>query len=128
MVEQWKGINGLPGYLISDRGRVYSIHYEKIIKVERNNMVKLKRRGEFVRFRIRNLVKAAFGLGCDRAEFCEEAENCWKCGLNPTVEWERRWHLRKRKLTKLPDGKYGFVIKAEDLDGWRLPKYELKSF
>lgn len=122
MDEMWKPVPGTPGYLISDRGRIYSIKYEKILKWKNGGLKLRVAKGQSRWFRRENLVKAAFGLGCDRQEDCQRADMCWKCGLNPEVEEERKAALKERGLTRLPDWKYGFVIKKSDWDkGWTNP-------
>ena len=124
MKEMWRVIPGMPRYMVSNYGRVKNTKTEKIIKGQLlNGSMKvdiLLDNGKHRKFRVDFLIKAAFGLGCDRGQYsemderyCDKAVECWHCGLNKEVEYERKQDIRRHGLTKDPDGLLRYHVRNE---------------
>ena len=63
MTERWRAIPGLPKlYLVSDRGRVFSIRREIFMQPTKTGYVALHFKGETLNRKVDGLVKAAFPL------------------------------------------------------------------
>lgn len=114
MNERWRAIPGLPKlYLISDRGRIFSVRRGIFMQPSSSGYVVLHFKGEVLTRRVTSLVKAAFPLACDLGE-CTNPCECWHCGFNPAVCKERRATFKQRGLEKNEDGTWGFRITEAD--------------
>lgn len=122
MIEKWKPIPRVPGFMVSNRGRVKRADGVQIKLVYTAGTWKCKlpslEKGKRRVYRVENLVKAAFGIGCNRGQMSEDDErpcdcamDCWHCGLNPDVEYDRKQDIRNHGLTKDPDGLLRYHIK-----------------
>lgn len=125
MIERWKAIPSVPGFLVSNKGRVrradgvmVNLRYEGGTWKCRLPVVGSGKRRVC---RVEFLVKAAFGLGCNRGQMsesderpCDCAMDCWHCGLNHEVEYERKQDIRNNGLTRDPDGLLRYHIPKED--------------
>lgn len=123
MIEKWKAIPSCPGFMVSNRGRVkradgvmVKLRYEGGSWKCKLPIVDGKRRV----CRVEYLVKAAFGVGCNRGQMSEDDERpcdcameCWHCGLNPDVEYERKQEIRRGGLVKDPDGLLRYHIRED---------------
>lgn len=123
MIEKWKAIPSCPGFMVSNRGRVkradgvmVKLRYEGGSWKCKLPIVDGKRRV----CRVEYLVKAAFGVGCNRGQMSEDDERpcdcameCWQCGLNPDVEYERKQEIRRGGLVKGPDGLLRYHIRED---------------
>ena len=121
MIEKWKAIPSCPGFMVSNRGRVkradgvmVKLRYEGGSWKCKLPIVDGKRRV----CRVEYLVKAAFGVGCNRGQMSEDDERpcdcameCWHCGLNPDVEYERKQEIRRGGLVKDTDGLLRYHIR-----------------
>ena len=127
MIEEWRAIKGCQGYLVSNRGRVKN-NDERLLTVKSSGCIKrvcLTVKGKKQVHRVDALVQNAFGCQCNRGcipnpyihpdeqKPCNMATECWHCGLNPEVEYERKMDIRQHGLTKDPDGLYRYHIKGE---------------
>ena len=118
MIEQWRFIPGFPHtYLVSDRGRVFSIRSRKTLEQNRPGHVVLYIDRKSASYCIRNLVKSAFGLACNKCD-CEKGEECWRCGFNQAVDEERKRHIKERGLNVSKDGLRYFRILPKDYEGY----------
>jgi len=114
MTERWRAIPGLPKlYLVSDRGRVFSIRREIFMQPTKTGYVALHFKGETLNRKVDGLVKDAFPLACDCGE-CTSSVECWHCGFNPTVSKERAETFKQRGLEKRGDGTWGYRITEAD--------------
>ena len=99
MIERWGFIPDVPHiYMVSNRGRVYSIRSQSILTPTKSGYVVFYIDKEPVSFKVENLVRAAFGFACGVCD-CDSAMNCWRCGFNPAVDEERKRLLRENGLT-----------------------------
>jgi len=114
MTERWRAIPGLPKlYLVSDRGRVFSIRRGIFMQPTKTGYVALHFKGETLNRKVDDLVKAAFPMACDCGE-CTSSVECWHCGFNPTVSKERAETFKQRGLEKRGDGTWGYRITEAD--------------
>lgn len=114
MNERWRPIPGIPKlYLVSDRGRVFSVRRGIFMQTSSSGYVVLHLKGEALSKKVTSLVKAAFPLACDCGE-CTSSVDCWHCGFNPAVRKERLEIFRKRGLEKNGDGTWGYRITEAD--------------
>ena len=127
MIEEWRAIKGCPGFLVSNRGRVKRTD-DRLITIKSSGCIKrcsLTVKGKKQTFRVENLVRSAFGFRCERGclpnpfihpedqKPCDTAIECWRCGLNPDVEYERKLDIRQHGLTKDEDGLLRYHVRAE---------------
>jgi len=114
MNERWRPIPGIPKlYLVSDRGRVFSVRRGIFLKPSQSGYVVLHLKGELISRKVEYLVGIAFELACEYGE-CTSPVDCWHCGFNPAVCKERREIFKKRGLEKAENGTLAFRIKVAD--------------
>jgi len=118
MTERWGFIPNVPHiYMVSNRGRVYSIQRQRILATTKSGYVVLHIDKEPVSFKVENLVRSAFGFACDACN-CDNAMNCWRCGFNPAVDEARKRLLRENGLT-VENGIATFYLDKTILEtGW----------
>ena len=115
MNERWRPIPGIPKlYLVSDRGRVFSVRRGIFLQPTRTGYVALHLKVETLNRKVDGLVKATFPLACDCGE-CTSSVECWHCGFNPAVREERREIFKKRGLEKTANGTWGYRITKADI-------------
>ena len=98
MTERWSFIADIPHtYLVSDRGRVYSVRSQRILSPSKSGFVLIYVNKNPIPYKVENLVRSTFGFACNLCE-CETAANCWRCGFNPDVDDARKRLLRERGM------------------------------
>jgi hypothetical protein len=115
MNERWRAIPGIPKlYLVSDRGRVFSVRRGIFLAPSQSGYIVLHVHGESIARKIDGIVDTVFPLACDCGE-CKSSVDCWHCGFNPAVYKERREIFKKRGLEKTENGTWGYRITKADI-------------